>query len=527
MYYYRIFGESDNNFYKKSDGRDNLTAIVQFKNFSFRYPHKDFDIIHEANFTIDQGTCTLLYGLSGSGKSTLCYAMTGLIPWSIRGFFKGEIYIFGKNTLDVKPNQFAGNIGYLMQNPDSQFATLSVQDELVFAAENIRLEKQVIESRLGTIINLLDLNDYLDRNVTQLSSGEKQRVVLGSILMMKPKLLILDEPLSFLDFPNRIKLLEFLQKIMIEFPTLSVIIAEHRIHDIIPIANNFLEIKNSQIKQTGLLSSTDRKFAPKSSTSFSYKDLVQYYGFKELNNIHKDDSEEILSFNNVSFEYVQDIGKFKQRIVPVISDLSFKIYPKESIAIIGPNGIGKTTLLYLLAGILQPSKGEIRFHNQDISKIQYGQYSRNIGLIFQNPESQLLKNTVKKEIEFGPKNFHVQLSEEDLHNYVTFIFPTTQQSPDELLKCHPFNLSWGEKRRLNLVSLFAYLPSIYLFDEPFTGQDFLVRKDLMDTIETISDNFGATIFSSHDEEILDKCDRVFLLDESGFSILSKTQEVIS
>lgn len=502
-----------------------MTTIVEFKDFSFRYHHMEEDIIQNASFKIEQGTTTLLYGLSGSGKSTLCYAITGLIPWSVRGLFKGNVIVSEKNTKELKPNQLAGEIGYLMQNPDSQFATLIVKDELVFAAENIQISKSVIEKRLESIIRILDLREYMDRNVMQLSSGEKQRVVLGSILMMEPSLLILDEPLSFLDFPNRLKLLNYLQKIQALYSNLTTIIAEHRIHDVYALADNFLEIKEGKITQSSLKIEDTQKYIPQSPSSFTYQDLVKHYGFLEC--VEKKNPETklpIIRFENVSFNYLQDQGNSNQLSVQILSNITFDIFSGETIAIIGPNGIGKTTLLYLIAGILYPATGHIFFTQKDISTIKYGNYSRNIGLIFQNPESQLLKNTIKKEIEFGPRNFQVSMEENVFDEYANFIFPTSIQDPDFLMKLNPFNLSWGEKRRLNLVSLFAYSPSIYLFDEPFTGQDYLVRKRLLENMRSIAENSGTMVISSHDEEILPLCDRVFLFTSEGLNVFEKSKE---
>ena len=501
-----------------------MTNIVEIEDFSFRYPHTDADTIHHANLTIEKGSITLLYGLSGSGKSTLCYAMTGLIPWSVRGMFKGTVKISDKSTIEYKPNQFAGDVGYLMQNPDSQFATLNVRDELIFAAENIQIEKNIIESRLKSIIELLNLEAYIDRNVTQLSSGEKQRVVLGSILMMEPSLLILDEPLSFLDFSNRLKLLEYLKKIKDNFPELSIIIAEHRIHDILPLVNAFLHIQNGNITNIPPQMEDTKKFRPKSSKAFSYHDLIQFYGFRTTTKESTKKQSPIIRFTNVSFDYMQDIGNFERITARILNTISFCLYPGERIALVGPNGIGKTTLLYLIAGVLHPTEGKILYHEEDISEIKYGKYSRNIGLVFQNPESQLLKNTTRKEIEFGPKNFDFPITEETLRESMHFVFPSSLEDPGKLLTLHPFNLSWGEKRRLNLTSLYSYSPMIYLFDEPFTGQDFIVRKKLIENINTIRDSSGLTVISSHDDDVFNDCDRVFLLDQSGFTIYEKPME---
>ena len=225
-----------------------MSSAISFEDFSFQYPRSNRDIIHEANFTIKKGTVTLLYGLSGSGKSTLCYAITGLIPWSVRGFMKGKVSVLGHSITERKPNQFAGDVGFLMQNPDSQFATLNVQDELIFAAENIQLGEKEIHQRFKVIIDLLDLHDYLDRNVTQLSGGEKQRVILGSILMMDPELIILDEPLACLDAKGRLQILEYLNNLKKINNDLTILIAEHRIKEIIPHVNKYLLIHQGQIK---------------------------------------------------------------------------------------------------------------------------------------------------------------------------------------------------------------------------------------------------------------------------------------
>jgi len=525
--------------------------LVEFQDFSFRYPQSEEDIIHNASFHIRKGTINLLYGLSGSGKSTLCYAMTGLIPWSIRGFIKGDVIVIGKNTKDVRPNQFAGEIGYLMQNPDSQFATLNVYDELIFAAENIQVPHDEIEIRLKNIVKLLDLESYLPRAVTQLSSGEKQRVVLGSILMMNPELLILDEPLSFLDFPNRLKLLYYLRKMPSLFPTMGIILAEHRINDVIPFAHNFFEIINGEIHQYSTIppevcNQDPKRYSVISNTSFSYRDLISYYGFQENNHeFYPPLQSPLLEFNEVSFQYTQDLGKFHETQVNVLQNISFQVFPGEIVTIVGPNGIGKTTLLYLIAGILEPHQGEITYHkstqklslqkwnpkvrnkisSKNIKTLSYGDYAKSIGLIFQNPESQLLKNTIQKEIEFGPKNFKLYplLDPKKLSELLRFIFPDTA-NPENCKDRNPFTLSWGEKRRLNLASLFSYSPSIYLFDEPFTGQDFHTRTALLQIIKTISAESGLVIISSHDDDVLPISDRIFLLDKLGLRIFGKREE---
>ena len=107
-----------------------------------------------------------------------------------------------------------------------------------------------------------------------------------------------------------------------------------------------------------------------------------------------------------------------------------------------------------------------------------------------------MKNTIKKEIEFGPINFGIPLEEDNFSQYIQFIFPNSEMNTSSALNLHPFNLSWGEKRRLNLSSLFAYSPRIFLFDEPFTGQDYVVREKLIKNIKSIASSFEIPVSKS-------------------------------
>ena len=243
----------------------------------------------------------------------------------------------------------------------------------------------------------------------------------------------------------------------------------------------------------------------------------------------KDNNKCLIKFEDISFQYVQDIGKKGQIINKIFDKINFNIYSGDKIGVIGPNGAGKTTLLYLVAGILEQYSGTIYYSDKDLRDITYGKYARNIGLVFQNPESQILKTRIDKEIKFGPKNFGVldNLTEENIDKLISLIFAAREPEMVEYSKNHdlrkknPFNLSWGQKRRLNLASLYSYDPSIYLFDEPFTGQDLNIRKKMMDMLLDIIKGDKAILISSHDEEILNSCNKIFLIDNKTIKIYKK------
>ncbi len=530
-----------------------MDPVIEFQNFTFKYANLDYDIIHNANITINKGDNVLIFGPSGSGKSTLCYSMVGLIPWSINGFFKGRVRVLGQDLTDITPKEIAGAVGLVMQNPDNQFVNLTVYDELIFGAENLKIPEEKIEERLERLVELLALESLLERNVLQLSGGEKQRVVLASILMMKPRILILDEPLAFLDAQGRLEILHHISKLKKKFSKeLTILIAEHRINEILPIVNKFLFIDQGKVElyndrneikgvyfnefpeEIGFKKYEKDILAIKAPPQFSYELLIKEYLFtsrsKDISAYDKR-SEQLISFEGVSFSYVQDWGKYEKRVEQVFDNITFTIQSGEIIGVVGPNGCGKTTLLYLIGGILKPDKGKILFRGTDLKKLPYAEYAKQIGLIFQNPESQLLKNKIIEELEFGPKNFGLLdlLDEKLIDELISLIFSSQEQvlidalEQRSLTDLNPFQLSWGQKRRLNLASLYAYSPLIYLLDEPFTGQDFHVRKEIIDTLLGILGTQKSAVICSHDEEILSLCSKVLVIGENQFNVYEKSR----
>ncbi|MHA1819710.1 MAG: ATP-binding cassette domain-containing protein [Promethearchaeota archaeon] len=659
--------------------------VVSVRDFSFKYKRSGPLILDNISIDIYKGDSILIIGASGSGKSTFNYAISSLIPWSIHGYFKGDILLFGKSILNIKPSKIAGRMGLLMQNPEMQFVNINVLDELLFAVENLNIERSIIKRRLDKITQLLNLKPYLDRNITQLSSGEKQRVVLGSILMMQPEVLILDEPFAFLDQKGRAELINYLVHVKNLFKkNLTLIISEHRFDDLIysgltsrimtienkklieydnineinwnsvynsnsnsnsnynskevpsqnqqlhffkkitntkspilfekAISSIYSDLKKNIFKYFVIANEDNVDFDPSKkklintqrneivntknfpsllhkkqifkNLKFNYDQFIRDYGFRLIaseknNNLDKDnnkyqkkevsgenthhDLQELIKVERLSFEYQQTFNKNRYVTKKIFSNLSFSIEENDILAIVGKNGIGKTTLLFLLAGIYQPSEGTIFYRGKPLSTIPYSQYAKKIGIIFQNPETQILKNTIYKELAFAPRNFGIMSetlgSLPKIKNLLDLIFasqynmmkmsfsqintssnplppaPTPDPVPDTtnnpinddtkpynkeedafiqyLLKINPFNMSWGQKRRLNIASLYTYHPEIYLLDEPFTGQDFFIRRQIIEDLINLTNNNHTIIITSHDLDILEFCNKVLLLEEDG------------
>ena len=523
----------------------------------------------------------ILAGPSGSGKSTISYAMNGIIPWRIKGFAKGAVEVFGKSIWDYNFMELSKIVGLVKQNPLEQLVTFTVKDEIAFGLENLKFPKEEIEKKIEEISKFMGISHLLDRELDQLSGGQMQLTILSSFLIMNPKILILDEPIAFLDQNSESLLLNRLNKLVhSKRYNITLIIIEHRLSRVIDIADKIIVLDgDGTIKLKGDISSVltykfddlkscnvrvpwllnifnEFKREIRNPTDFNdslnlvrnlntrdLKDFRELVLNKEIfpNNMKKfENYEQIIRFDDLYIENLKNKEIYNKKIednekkqeensnkvilesrnltfeypntqIKALKNLTLKIFERDFIGLVGPNGSGKTTLLYILAGLYKPTSGEIFYKNRNISQIDQYEYAKRIGFIFQNPENMIFKRTIKDEILYGPINFNIldQIHEDYLSKLMSLI---GNESPEK----NPFHLSWGQKRRLNLSSIFIYNPDIILLDEPFIGQDQKTIDDLFETLFIENKRGKTIIISSHDYHLLLKYTRKIIeLNQDG------------
>ena len=563
----------------------NDRSVLSFKNFSFIYG-KDKNrnpAVSNINFNLQEGETLILAGPSGSGKSTLSYAMNGIIPWRLKGLMKGQVKVFGTDVWDYKFSELSKLVGLVKQNPLEQLITFTVRDEIAFGLENLRYPKNKIKEKVEDIAKFMQIDHLLDREINQLSGGQKQLTVLSSFLAMGPKILILDEPIAFLDQKSESLLLNQLKRLKKSKDySLTLIIIEHRLSRVIDIADKIVVLNdNGNIELSGELSHVlsnnydslkycnlripwfidiIQKFK---SSNESFRDINNPINFSEVlklvKNLSKNDLlhlkdiiigteiqpialekynnfEQVITFHDLYIESLKErqgnekeistdeieqsepilevqnlTFKYPNSGIKAIDNFSIKIEKGDFIGLVGPNGSGKTTLMYLLANLYQPSQGKIMFNKIDISDINPLEYAKKIGFIFQNPENMIFKPTLKEEILYAPYNFQIidEISEDYLNKLVKLTGVDDQER-------NPFQLSWGQKRRLNLSSIFIYNPEIILLDEPFIGQDQKTIDSLIETLYLENKRGKTIIISSHDFHLLLKyTKRILELNSSG------------
>jgi len=394
---------------------------------------------------------------------------------------------------------------------------------------------------------------------------------LSSFLVLKPKILILDEPIAFLDQISESLLLDRLNKLK-ESPEydLTLIIIEHRLSRVLNIAdkivvlgengkialagsvedvlkNKFESLKSCNVRVPWIIDvfhnfKKDNHTAAGFENPQDFPDLIQILDVlseqdlldlrevlidtmirpKKIEQLTK--YEKIIDFNNLYVSTLKDKSLVKpeqqEKIQPhesngtilevknlnfeypnsgirAIKNLSIQIQQGDFIGLVGPNGSGKTTLLYLLANLYQPTSGEILFKGNKLDIVDQYEYAKNIGFIFQNPENMIFKPTIREEVLYGPKNFGIEcnVSQEYLSKLYGLI---GNEDPNK----NPFKLSWGQKRRLNLSSIFVYDPDVILLDEPFIGQDQRTIDFLLETLFIENKRGKTIIISSHDYHLL-------------------------
>jgi energy-coupling factor transport system ATP-binding protein len=429
--------------------------IYLVENFGFNYPQSNYYLKLDGTFTINQGECVLIQGSSGSGKSTLLAALKGLIPHLINGKLNGKI-LYNNQDITILNEQQLLDIGYLQQNPDSQLICKDVYSELAFGLENQGFSATSIDEKITKIAYDFKLSHLLDRQVSELSGGEKQKINLLAILVMQPQVLLLDEPTAFLDPESAREIIAMLQQYIKKS---TVVIVEHNHYYLQEIVNKVISIDNNgQISEQNTAQ------------------IVWSQPLPNLKSIYPHSKNILLELRELSFSY-------KNSTKQLLSKISLSIKSGEIIAITGKNGSGKSSLLKLIAGIIKTQE-QIFWQQQDIAQINYQILWAKLTLLWQNPEAHFIYNSVNEELD---------------HNNETLTMFDLVPQRDQ----NPYSLSEGQKRRLSLAIALNLKPQLILLDEPTFGQDYEHKLQLAQLITELKKQGMSFIMVSHDQDFID------------------------
>ena len=439
--------------------------MLEFRNVSFTYKNSEEKVLNNVSFKINEGECVLLTGVSGSGKSTIVHLMNGLIPALYEGELTGKIYYNNTSLESIKTYDIAKDIGYVSQDPRGHFFTTNTTSELVFAMENFGISLDEMKKRYNAVVELLELEEIVDKNILYISSGERQKIAIGCSLTLIPRVIILDEPSSNLDFRMTKKLTILIEKLKNKGYT--IIIAEHRIHYIQKLIDKVLIVNKGMIKEITI---DDLK----NTTDFPLRTLDVFN--LQLENISSKNNDLLLQIDNVSYG-------------DILLQISTSINKGDVIGLIGRNGAGKTTLLRMLTNIMNPTKGKILGNVKPF-------------LVMQDMDYQFFTESVLSEIRFGNEG----VENDKINNLLEEL--GLNKFKDKI----PFELSGGQKQRL-LISIAAISNvNLLMFDEPTSGLDYINMEKVSSVLKNLSKE-NVLIIATHDIEFLYKtCNRIIYLD---------------
>ncbi|MBI4155047.1 ABC transporter ATP-binding protein [Candidatus Woesearchaeota archaeon] len=468
-----------------------MVNVIDVKSLSYNYLQEKNLILKDISFTVKEGEVYGIIGPSGCGKSTLLLALSGLIPYSIKGEITGNVMVNGKDISKSNLAELSQNVQLLFQSPDSQLFALNVEDEITFGLENLNFPWFEIERRLNNVLEELGIENLRNRSIEELSSGQKQKVALASILAMEPKILLFDEPTANLDQFSIKGLVGVIKELRRKH---TIVIVEHNVELITEVCDRVLLIDNGKVL---VEDKTENVFKSKEYGEV----MLPPHNIKEIiSKIERIKNESngrtLLEIKDLNFKYPNNVR--------ALSDVHLKIGKGDFVGILGLNGSGKSTLVLNIIGILKGS-GKILLDHKDISKNDVYERTKKIGYVFQNPNYQLFEENLYNEIAFGLKN--IGLSEKEVKNRVEEVLHIINLA--EFRDSDPHALSVGQKRRVSVASILAMKPEIIIVDEPDTGLDHKNAKELMGYIKELNESGKTIILISHSIELIaEYCNRI-------------------
>lgn len=458
--------------------------ILELKNVTYTYDGEELPVWRFLSCAFYEGKIHAVSGPSGCGKSSILYLIDGLIPHMYEGQLEGKVFFRDQDITDTLPRYRCEEIGFVMQNPESQFCTFTVEEELAFGMENLGLSVEEMKRRIKKVLTFVGMQGFEERELSNLSGGQKQKIAIASVLVTKPSVLLLDEPTANLDPDSRKQIFQLIVRIAKQ-ENITIVIVEHNINEIIDEVDRFIALD----KDGNIVFDCDRG-APE---ELAWR---EQNGFMTEVTAHKEyqrDELPLVKIENLSFAYPIP-GKKREKGQQIIRNLNLNIFKQDFLAIVGENGVGKSTLMKLIFKVNKPDAGVITVFGKSLKDYSTKELYHQIGLVFQNPENQFITNTVYDELMFSLKRVRVSAEEKEAR-----VQAMLEQFHLEYAKeKSPFVLSQGQKRRLSVASMLLTNQKVLFLDEPTYGQDFENRQELMKDMLELIEKGITIVMITHD-----------------------------
>ncbi len=501
----------------------------------------------------------LITGVSGCGKSTLALALSGLIPSRVHGELRGAVTFGGRQLSGLPPHEASQLVGLVFQNPNLQLINQTVVSEVAFGPENLALPQPEIAARVEWCLDVTGMAGMRRAGTVTLSGGQKQRTAIAATLAMRPRILVLDEPLSDLDPVGAQEVLGTLRRLARDEGT-GVVIIEHRVDEVAPWADRVVLMDGGRVllDQPPRLAWSDA--AIWATTGVGVPDMVQLAhllpdAFPAGIALSVDEAVEQLG-DSWLVPALADATAAKSRaradlrIMPLaelrppgrppvlswdgvsvdfgahraVNNVTLAVDDGEWVAMIGANGSGKSTLTGLAVGMGTPSTGQVSFRGRPVRPGKVFEQAAHVALLLQAADEMLFEETVIGELKFGSK-FRALPPDPvlDVEGAIDFF------GFRGLERTSPWELSQGGRQRLALAALLVGAPGVLVLDEPTTGQDAERMRSFLKLLEAIRARTGLTVLTvTHDiRGLAARAARIVLLGDGEVRMDGPTSQVFA
>jgi energy-coupling factor transporter ATP-binding protein EcfA2 len=508
-------------------------------------------VLQDVCLHIEEGEFVLVVGPSGAGKSTLLRCLNGLVPHLYGGAISGRVRVAGRDPIDLEPRRMNDVVGFVFQDPEAQAVVDVVEDELAFAMENQGLPLPTMRKRVEEVLDQLNIAPLRQRPLSTLSGGERQRVAIASVLTLHPQVLVLDEPTSQLDPQAAEEVLDTLVKLNRDLG-LTVLLSEHRLERVVEYADRVLYMPG--LGEPPLIGEPRQilsrlPFAPplielgkalgwsplpltlKEARHFARGLEVPGSGLQVSGSTFQVPGSRLQSGTRQAVASVPSTQP--QEVVLEVRSLRFAyngsqtlrgidltVRRGEFVALMGRNGVGKSTLLRQCIGLLKPDQGQVSVLGMDTRHTPVETLGQRVGYVPQNPNALLFADTIDEELAFTRRARGMPHGDDS---------PLLEAlSLSAMRQRYPRDLSAGERQRAALAAVLVGDPQIILLDEPTRGLDYLQKASLIAFLLAQKQSGKTIILATHDVELVAQCaERVVLMGEGEIVVDGPVREVMS
>ena len=503
---------------------------VEIDQLTYTYPGASQPTLREITLRIPQGDFLAVVGNNGCGKSTLCKTLNGLIPHFITGDFVGRVKVGGLDTLESDVSLLAQKVGYVYQDFENQIVRPTVLDDASYACLNYAFPDYLDRGRAA--LKQCGLEGREGEYVWQLSGGQTHLLALAGAVSLQPDILILDEPIAQLDPMHADRIYGVLRELNETYGK-TIIVIEHHTEYIADYCRHVMLMKDGQVQWMLPTDEALRRveeleacniFPPqvtraahrmraagKLAALAALPTTVEQgkAAFASLNHCPRPlarsgpaREEAVVAFQGVRLAYRSVKGAPRE----VFHDLNLEIHRGEKVALIGSNGAGKSTLMKLMVGLLRPGEGTVSLFGEPIGEKRAEDLSRQISLVYQNPEEMFIKDSIRGDIAYAMQVRQVPRWEQRTEDLLARFRLTDLAQRDGRL------MSGGQMRRASLAIGIALDPGILLLDEPTANLDIATRREILSVLEEMKGITETAVIATHDMQLVCQwADRIIVL----------------